>query len=639
MPFACVVLGCSNRSNREIDKGYFRVPREEIKKGPRTKDFTKRRREKWLANISLSSKGAESKNARVCGDHFVKGRPSNLYDEEDIDWAPTMKLGHEKVKQPTAETLERNERLHTRDEKRKRSEDWAPSLKLTAEEMVTPSSNTSVSSASSSLRRYQRSTERYQKRKRDTAAEALLQLQQSVTETEDSMPAPLVTVSVTDQQKCHFKLSGTLGDKDASEQLSSDVTETEDSMPAVTETEDSMPAPLVTVSVTDQQKCHFKLSGTLGDKDASEQLSSDVTETEDSMPAVTGTEDSMPAVTGTEDSMPAVTETEDSMPDVTGTEDSMPAVTGTEDSMPAVTETEDSMPAVTGTEDSMPAVTETEDSMPDVTGTEDSMPDVTGTEDSMPAPLVTLSVTDQQKCHFKLSGTLGDKDASEQLSSDVCDSSICAKIKKECQRLTTENKELKDALDDTRFTEESFRNNAKKVRYYTGLPGFETLMAVFAVVAPYIPESNRVSLSKFEKLILVFMKLRLNLQVQDLAYRFGVSNATVSRTFLAVIHVMYARLDIKESVGPMCAEVKIPSFTEGKAQLPALEVESTKNIAHGRIHVERVIGLARKKYTILSGTMPPDYFSCNENEIPVVDKIVTVCCCLTNMCESVVPFN
>lgn len=70
MPFACVVLGCSNRSNRESDKGYFRVPREDIKKGPRTKDFTKRRREKWLANISLSSRGAESKNARVCGDHL-----------------------------------------------------------------------------------------------------------------------------------------------------------------------------------------------------------------------------------------------------------------------------------------------------------------------------------------------------------------------------------------------------------------------------------------------------------------------------------------------------------------------------------------------------------------------------------------
>uniref|UniRef100_A0AAV2L9I5 Uncharacterized protein n=1 Tax=Knipowitschia caucasica TaxID=637954 RepID=A0AAV2L9I5_KNICA len=69
-----------------------------------------------------TDRGAESKNARVCGDHFVKGRPSNLYDESDIDWAPTRNLGHGKVKQPTAANVGRDERTHSRDEKRKRSE-------------------------------------------------------------------------------------------------------------------------------------------------------------------------------------------------------------------------------------------------------------------------------------------------------------------------------------------------------------------------------------------------------------------------------------------------------------------------------------------------------------------------------------
>ncbi|XP_060767449.1 uncharacterized protein LOC132874954 [Neoarius graeffei] len=98
MPYACVVLGCSNRTNRETDKRFFRVPREVIKKGERAKDFTRRRREKWLSNLSLRSKGAQSKNARVCSDHFVKGCPSNLYKDDDVDWAPTLNLGHEKVK-------------------------------------------------------------------------------------------------------------------------------------------------------------------------------------------------------------------------------------------------------------------------------------------------------------------------------------------------------------------------------------------------------------------------------------------------------------------------------------------------------------------------------------------------------------
>lgn len=43
--------------------------------------------------------------------------------------------------------------------------------------------------------------------------------------------------------------------------------------------------------------------------------------------------------------------------------------------------------------------------------------------------------------------------------------------------------------------------------------------------------------------------------------------------------------NIHESVGLMCAEVKIPAFTKGKKQLSAYDVESTRKIAHVRIHV------------------------------------------------------
>ncbi len=97
--------------------------------------------------------------------------------------------------------------------------------------------------------------------------------------------------------------------------------------------------------------------------------------------------------------------------------------------------------------------------------------------------------------------------------------------------------------------------------------------------------------------------------------------------------------DVQESVGLKGAEVKIPSFTKRRAQMNAFEIESTRNIAHFRIHVERVIGLVRNKYTILSGILPLDYMQSSGSEIPTVDKIATVCCCLTNLCESVVPFN
>ena len=56
--------------------------------------------------------------------------------------------------------------------------------------------------------------------------------------------------------------------------------------------------------------------------------------------------------------------------------------------------------------------------------------------------------------------------------------------------------------------------------------------------------------------------------------------------------------DIQDSVGLMCAEVKIPAFPKGRCQLDARDVESTRKIAHLLIHVERVIGTVRNKYTI-----------------------------------------
>ena len=57
--------------------------------------------------------------------------------------------------------------------------------------------------------------------------------------------------------------------------------------------------------------------------------------------------------------------------------------------------------------------------------------------------------------------------------------------------------------------------------------------------------------------------------------------------------------NIEDSVAFYCASLKIPAFTRGKKQLSAYEVEETRMIASVRIHVERVIGLVRRKYQIL----------------------------------------
>ena len=56
-----------------------------------------------------------------------------------------------------------------------------------------------------------------------------------------------------------------------------------------------------------------------------------------------------------------------------------------------------------------------------------------------------------------------------------------------------------------------------------------------------------------------------------------------------------------------------------------------------RVHVERVIGALKNKYTILKGPIPtPMVKHADDTEVANIDKILTVCVALTNLCPSVV---
>ena len=94
-----------------------------------------------------------------------------------------------------------------------------------------------------------------------------------------------------------------------------------------------------------------------------------------------------------------------------------------------------------------------------------------------------------------------------------------------------------------------------------------------------------------------------------------------------------------DSVGIYCARITIPASTKGKKQLSGIEVEQTRRIANVRIHVERVIGIIRQKYTFLRGIQPVDFLIAREDGVPLLDKVVFVCCALINVCDSVVPFD
>ena len=97
---------------------------------------------------------------------------------------------------------------------------------------------------------------------------------------------------------------------------------------------------------------------------------------------------------------------------------------------------------------------------------------------------------------------------------------------------------------------------------------------------------------------------------------------------------------LEESLMLKHAQLEIPAVTHGKDQLVPVDVEETRGIANVRIHVERVIGLLRRKYTILSGILPINFLRCNFNgsqeaSTPMIDRIINLCSALVNLCPGV----
>ena len=305
-----------------------------------------------------------------------------------------------------------------------------------------------------------------------------------------------------------------------------------------------------------------------------------------------------------------------------------------------------------------------------------------------------------------------------------------------------------DALSERIINQLTLENDDKMVKYYTGLPSFSVLKAVFDFVKKGLPENQFLGCSHFDQFLLTVVKLRLNIGDQDLAYRFGINQFTVSRCVARWLDILYTKLSpliywpdreqllktmptcfrchfrkcaiiidcfevfierptslkpraqtwsnykkhntykfligitpqgsiafissgwrgrvsdvhltencgllskllpgdviladcgftIEQSAGMYCAEVKIPPFTKGKKQLSKLEVDSARQLAQVRIHVERLIGVLRQKYSILQSMLPIKMIKSDGEDKSSVDKIVIVCSALCNCCESVVPF-
>ena len=101
-----------------------------------------------------------------------------------------------------------------------------------------------------------------------------------------------------------------------------------------------------------------------------------------------------------------------------------------------------------------------------------------------------------------------------------------------------------DFVEHRCFSASCMEDNDSMTKFYTGLSSWKVFEHVFSILLPHIPRkrSLRSKLTPKDEFFLVLMRLRLDLRVEDIAYRFSIAKSTVVTIFNAWINVMAIRL-------------------------------------------------------------------------------------------------
>ena len=91
----------------------------------------------------------------------------------------------------------------------------------------------------------------------------------------------------------------------------------------------------------------------------------------------------------------------------------------------------------------------------------------------------------------------------------------------------------------------------------------------------------------------------------------------------------YRGIAVQDLFASKDVKVNMPTTMKGRTQLPADIVVKDRKIASKRVHVERVIGLA-KQYKILTKKM-------DIQRVPYGGRIIYVCFALLNLRPNIVP--
>jgi len=95
---SCGIVGCNN-NQWNCTYGFFKLPSVN-KTSQEEEHLTRERRKRWLAairrkNLTTAQLSEKNSSLKVCGKHFVNGKPSKLFETTSTDWAPSMFLGQE----------------------------------------------------------------------------------------------------------------------------------------------------------------------------------------------------------------------------------------------------------------------------------------------------------------------------------------------------------------------------------------------------------------------------------------------------------------------------------------------------------------------------------------------------------------
>jgi len=121
----CIVVGCGSKSGKH-KINFSKIPKIVTNQGKEWEELTRERRNRWISAVSRGDTEAKNvlESERVCGRHFVSGKPAPSWDKHNIYWVPTLNLGKKEYKECERKEQQQKaagERAERAKERRKRN--------------------------------------------------------------------------------------------------------------------------------------------------------------------------------------------------------------------------------------------------------------------------------------------------------------------------------------------------------------------------------------------------------------------------------------------------------------------------------------------------------------------------------------